>query len=321
MPTRGPNCVPTAPNRRPARLRIAGGVGLLLLPACVGLGAFGIDGLVPDAPPFPASGGVLGERPEETAKAVKKRLARAGHRGLAGLAAGPDFTLALAAAWEESLGPTGEGSAAGIQRFLRFLEQRTGVKVPPRWEYFFVLRNLPNNVPHDSVKEEYLTHCDFLRRDQVTGDILPTPVEYAKTAAGIMAPAGVRVSRSGGDVVFEADGRAVRVLEAELPEGAFSHDRLAVAAGPDRWFLAFHHTCGYLFQMACVDARSGRGLWETNVWATGLGCFMGNWPEERVTVVPGDGLVVVFGESLVPYIEGFDIRDGRPVFRFSTNYW
>jgi hypothetical protein len=92
----------------------------------------------------------------------------------------------------------------------------------------------------------------------------------------------------------------------------------------DRSFIAVCRPEGGRFSLLCLDSRTGKLLWEGEVWAFGtenLVVTTGWWSHDAL-LVPAEDTMIVFGWGGTGcYVEAFAARTGKAVFRFATNLW
>ena len=89
-----------------------------------------------------------------------------------------------------------------------------------------------------------------------------------------------------------------------------------------RCYVAIYHCLPGRYSMWCIDRKTGEVLWRTDVWVAGsLPAFSG-FDNSHVTQIMVDvDRVLVFGiSSSCVYVEAFNARDGKSLFRFSTAY-
>jgi hypothetical protein len=78
---------------------------------------------------------------------------------------------------------------------------------------------------------------------------------------------------------------------------------------------------GYPYQLACIDRKTGKVVWNSDVFAHFWGAVSGARTEMSVAVTEQGGRVVLFGLSWAGFhVEAFKPGDGTSLFRFSTGF-
>jgi hypothetical protein len=77
------------------------------------------------------------------------------------------------------------------------------------------------------------------------------------------------------------------------------------------------------YEVYCIDHREERTVWQATVWTGGgdKGPLGPRGGEHAASIELKQGRVLIFGvESRGAYFEGFSLKDGKPLVRFSTSY-
>jgi len=243
---------------------------------------------------------------EEAGQALKERLEHAGRKGLPDLMNDSDTTLALAAAWEHFIGPGTKDTRPMPKDFVKFFEAKTGSRVPGGWEREVVLAGL--NVSPDSsqlrtaAEKDYMSVADFT---QTTG-----------------------ITLTDGTYVITEGLTTVRVRQEDLTkfgnlDGIFK--RIEAHVGQARTFIAICDDSGAPFPVICVNSQTGAVLWQATVWPTrstsATFTFLGGLPRHYFAFDETKNMIAVFGCALRCFAAGFDVRNGDPIFQFTTDHW
>jgi hypothetical protein len=263
--------------------------------------------------------------PRETEAAYRRLFREFGHAHAAELLHHDDLGIALHSAWQTGVAGKGRGDAAP-QRFLGFLEGRTRLRVPLRWEVGFVSRWFASRpFLHRAALNPYLPVAKFLKADADSiGGFVTEPEPLRPTGMDLKAVRGTSLTRRGADATIAVRGEHASVrLNHRVVEKLREHyhlEAVAAAIGPRHSLLAFYDLLGTRFPLLCVDTKSGRVEWQAEVWA--LNFEAGSTaPIHRLSMAVGDKAVGVFGEGGRCYLEIFDLTTGAPACRFCTDYW
>jgi hypothetical protein len=264
--------------------------------------------------------------PEAAGSTIRSLFAGAGSERIRRLMNDDDISISLAAAYRGALQNNAENPIPRPERFLGFMEGRTRINIPLRWEVELTMRFLRDR-PELAVKslENYLPVCPFLSR-WGDGFLSSARVEFKRTGFELKAPTGTSLSRvdgriflTGGDVRIPIDEKAVPSPEDYFPPLEY----LEAVVGPKKTFLAFYRWCACPYPLVCVDSQSGEALWRGDIWSVGdwrVGAAGADVHE--VFIQADEARVAVLGHaSDGSYAEAFNTRDGSNIFRFSTNSW
>jgi hypothetical protein len=245
---------------------------------------------------------------------------------LAPLLADDDTSIALYAAWDTAKNrDAGDGS--DWHWFVGFLQGRTGLTPPMRWEIALAgsYHWRPTGA-YDKVLEGYLKRTDILTKSGKRIFLREEP--RPEKMAGFFPAPGLVLSREGeGDLTITVSGERFVVpaalLKPSRPE-RFSLDRHVNALVADRRaFVAVHEQHGERFPLFCFDLRSGKLIWRADVWAAGAENLVardGPWNHD-VFLQSHKGSLVIYGDCPACYIESLDAVTGKPQFRFCSNAW
>jgi hypothetical protein len=229
--------------------------------------------------------------------------------------------VALRAAWEEMALADGKKgkrkrflaekeedcvfvNPVAAARFLGFVEGRLGIQLPQWWEQ--MVRDVdhermtavwPKDVPYHDVP---------FANDHIVG--MPKTMALKKQGDGAL----LRIAKDS------------LVLPTAIVKEYLNHPgyrMLSAGADRERVFLAFHNDFGISYPLVGIDRKTGKKLWESEVWDCGNVGGSG-MPFEYVAVVPNGERVFVIGAGVLCfYIEAFDSKTGRRAFRFASRYW
>jgi hypothetical protein len=259
--------------------------------------------------------------PEELAKLVEARICAAPADSLDTLVASPDPALAVAAAWERVRRTTpadttdnfkgpfttmearyraipGPDSAV-LARFVGLVEGRLQLPVPAFWAASI--------------------ECAKYNGQRTVWFPIGEPVSPMLTAALKTIKGRSVPRRSGHDWIVDVGGLS-EILPASGEE--VRSDLATEMLSGDKAYIALYNSYPALsYRLFAVSRRNGRIIWTSQVWAEGHGDGYG-WSGVGHHVVEleaaGDRLAV-FGISGVAYIEVFDIKTGKNLFRFGTS--
>jgi hypothetical protein len=225
-------------------------------------------------------------------------------------------SLSLRAAWEQ------------VRRTIKVEKGKRQVRPNPvtlNWFLGFLEGRLRTGVP-DWWRETLLD-----ARAERPGSVffeLPSKLRYHKTAFDLYAPGDTFLEELNADLVLRAGSETCKIPESllvKLRANGGAH-YIATAFSSGVCYFTLHSYLLSPYSLVCLDRASGRSFWTTEVWATGRSRYTGlsadlasalHWvsiycQERRVIVFGGGGHGV--------YVEGFDNKDGKVLFRFSTSY-
>lgn len=90
--------------------------------------------------------------------------------------------------------------------------------------------------------------------------------------------------------------------------------------GSSTYVECYDSAVAYPSTLTAYETSSGKRVWEQQVWGNYRGGFAG-YGVHDLAVEIHNGEIIVYGVGPGSYAEGFRQSDGKPVFRFSTNYW
>ncbi|HUY36503.1 MAG TPA: hypothetical protein VMV69_27450 [Pirellulales bacterium] len=214
---------------------------------------------------------------------------------------------------------------AALARFLGFLEGRIRTPPPAWWQ-----RRMLRLQSADRDRYAVRVSTDEPPAPDYSGDHPSEEGRYRWRAhAGMSIGPGVAMARNAAStLVLNVDGRDVPLSELVLDDVELRTANRACAVNAihvsdSRFLVALHHQVCGVVPLYFIDTREGEPLWCAEVWAEqivtrgGLGFGLGHWVDFKVA----DGNVYLFGAGLESmYVECFNVRDGKNLFRFSTSY-
>ena len=239
-------------------------------------------------------------------------IRRWGSERLRSLKNDADLSVALRAAWEEicfTLPEEGQVGALTVDSrklhwFVGFTEGRLKLELPKWWVNAFV-------------------RAEAFRRDNVVFNHLDES-SYHATGRDIQAPRDTCVEDYDGGVRLKVGKEAFTI-----PTGQFAKmfrpksriDTLSVLLEDNRCYLLAYEGFAREGTLYCLERPSGRTIWMRELWlGNDGGGFMGQPGFHGVSIVRQDKRICVIGMGGgVAYIEACDSKDGRILFRFSTN--
>lgn len=266
------------------------------------------------------------EEPEEKqARTYRELFEKVGRSGLPALTESKDTGLTLQASWELHkkvveraevpgarkfvLAPKQTYDATEMKKFVAFLKERTKAPVPDWWE---------KGIQSLYVASEAKIHIYFGEEKPLS---LLDKIEfknkawYVKKGAKLSVRDGMYSYRNG-DVAIEY----TRNGESHL---LFSGDCVAdVSAEQNACVATYPEVNGFPFRIAGFERKSGKRLWESDVWALKRRGHLGSSAEHRVELTTKGDTVFAFGAAFLGmYLEAFDLGTGKCQFRFCTSYW
>lgn len=275
---------------------------------------------------------------EATAKAYNGLFNYVDGEVLAELTRDPDTGIALYAWWQSHKSKDLHVAAASHpERFVGFLEGRTGLTCPTNWASWLTLQS-------DFSKEAFLPGAIHLYeplgliRTRIGDDgnkrlsgLAPSVEKLQKIRIGpheVQVPVGTRVKNGWIEVgtkslpLHPSLIKALQRLRID-DSGDFKSDACRVLIEDRATYVVFHSFGSEIAHtLFCLEARSGAVAWKADVWtATDMGYAMfGNWSYQPVELATSREVVAVFG-VYGHYVEAFDIATGKPVFRFNPRLW
>jgi len=267
---------------------------------------------------------------------------RVGVEGLKQLRSNAHDSIALQAAWREvrlTL-PEKEGvrrvrpDAAKLRWFLGFLEGRGRLRIPDWWQQTLLgartfSRDDCLNLPlGQSIADQMRDRLDRGTLQELADDEPPIkPFYHDSGFRNIKTPLDTTLKEEAGSIVVSVGKDRTRMASALLSEtfrsGFIRWPRnLSALATSSRCHIATHGNFGSYHPLMCIARDSGKMVWKTKVWGHQLnGIIVMDSGSQRVAVTEQGGRVVVFGMSLSgAYVEAFDAKDGKNLFRLTTGY-
>jgi len=278
--------------------------------------SFILAGLLPALGP---AGGP--DSPEALANRIQAQVIPASLQKLDELVAGPDTTIALAAAWERvrRTTPATTGPFTGIYttsparfnaspgpmkadlaRFVGLVRGRLRCPIPKAWK----------------ASVESAKYAD----ERVIW--FPTIEHFYPMKGLVLRSLGERLvpRRDSDHWIVKARGESL-VLPASRFEGPVAYATVRMQG--DIAYVALYSSGPGTYTLCAVERSTSRIVWSSQVW-TGLfrGFWSGPGDQSVVEMQFADDSLAVFGFShAVPYVEVFDARTGKNECRFSTSYF
>jgi hypothetical protein len=134
-------------------------------------------------------------------------------------------------------------------------------------------------------------------------------------------PKTMVLEKRGKEVLLRAGKQAAIIPRAIAKQYLQPVGRLSAAFDQELLFLAPHSDLSCSYPLVCIEQKTGKKLWENQVWDAGNVGGTGVW-YEYVAVVPRGERVFVIGAGTVCFcIEAFDRKTGKNDFRFASRYW
>ena len=264
----------------------------------------------------------------ELSGSVAKLMAKASQAQLHEYKTHSSNTIALHAAWEEvkrgvrTIDPKfrEEGKTIvnidrpALQRFLGFVEGRLHVTPPEWWQKIVARAKIDSEVRHD-LSLIYATNRKFNPYLHLRGSVHHlTTFEVIPVKDGGYELKSDKFTCTISPQLLEQI-KKINPRDVDLPG-------LTAWMNAERCVFGFHDFLSSDFTLHCIERKSGKLLWSTEVWGYFWGGFDGggflHWAEMRVR---GDTLYL-FGIDAtgIVYIEAFSMKDGKNQFHFTTNY-
>jgi hypothetical protein len=265
------------------------------------------------------------DHPAPTAKLLNTLFNDADEPKLRRLMDGSDLTIALRAAWLISQYPAVGKLPSRPQRFLGFLEGRTGLHMPLSWEVGLASTRFEKDGlrTSQSVLQEYQPICPFLQKNE-SGALEYKEKVPCRTALGLLAPSGTSLARERDCIVISFEAWKVHLREALFRKFLAQPGAWICSAHLDqkRSVFVVYDELAYDFPIFCVDNLTGELLWQRKVWAyCEAGGRAGSYYND-VAVLSGRGVVAICGNFCgTCYLEAFDVMTGKPSYCFCTWGW
>ncbi len=227
--------------------------------------------------------------------------------------------LAIQAAWETAVrqlhAVKGRQSldSATVGRFVGFVEGRLQVNAPGWWAQTLLSGEFESDDGNGQEWRFALERFFSVRRTDL-GFFAPSEISLKVQPAGVLVCQG-------------EDSQLVPETLAKQEEKSPS-TRIASTMDVDYCYFAIYSGVPGPFTMSIVERRSGKAAHKATVLGESLLFQRILWSEgdppigqHAVGIVVGPESVFVFGASRgMPYIEGFDRRNGRCTMRFCGSY-
>jgi hypothetical protein len=242
------------------------------------------------------------ERVHKEGADFKSLFNKVGPEGLKKLKNHPNTTIALQAAWElvEQTPPLNNKiDRKTIEDFIAFLEKRCDVKCPDWWRSSFLEASV--------------------NRIRLKG---PEPDIYRWSSVDrARCPLNAQLISRNGTLVYQEGADSIEIPSALLKRSDRDRlwDNVIGLFTKSQFFITHHDGHGSRHTLTSIDRRSGKILWQSEVW--------GSWWNDSeglsrgwVALTEQGNRIVVFGLSGRFNVEAFDSKDGKNLFRFSNSY-
>jgi hypothetical protein len=128
-------------------------------------------------------------------------------------------------------------------------------------------------------------------------------------------PKGLWRKNSGETITVEDTSRRLTIQRDESGDALY-----VLFAGRFAYVESYNSVVAYPSSLTAYEITSGKRLWKREVWGNYRG-GVGGYGVHDLTVEIHNGDVVVYGVGPGSYTEAFRQSDGKPILRFSTNYW
>jgi len=244
----------------------------------------------------------------EAAHAYEQFFKQFGTAGIKALKEQSNESFALRAAWEEVRLTVDEKrseldvlvNAQVLNRFLGFLEGRLRRNAPDWWQ-------------------DLLLRARAFGRDNIV--FLGKCAYYHKAGLGFHGPRDTSVEKVDGGFLLKIGMDSVSIPKVVIDEGE-KHSGPCISAVCDSHscFVAIHGQACFPYTLFRVDRETGTVQWKTRVWAEGE-LIGGYGPTYHCTaLILEKERILVFGAGTCLYVEAFDPKNGKDIFRFSTSY-
>lgn len=292
-------------------------------------------------PPSPAvvplaalrSSAVQADEPETATKAFARLFEHASDDTLVALKADPDLGISLHAAYLMQKSKKPELIASSHpERFIGFLEGRTGLSSPPNWAISFALSPSKDDLIPAALRTYGPLGLITIEDEEVglnPGEGIPmchtVPKLHRIQVAGRAIQCPLTIDVRNDQLVVSSKTIPLRESFSSLLRRLKSHNYLNAIVAEGKVFVVIWEGSPLRYPIICLDLNSGEMLWKSEVWA--VENHKGPWSHfghflHHVELTANQGMIGVFGISHMGYyVEGFTIGTGKAVFRFSPNLW
>ena len=223
-------------------------------------------------------------------------------------------SISLKAAWRlTELKCTERPDKDPLVRFTGFVEGRTKATLPRWWEACVLDASLDMSHPR-KLRTAGWTDVD--------ADLFP--IHHTELPDGLLTvPLGVDVEYEGEWMVWKTEDTTTRIpLRIVRTEKTRGHgDWATILTEGTQTYLAVGSDYGGSFGLLCLDA-DGKEIWRSSGWGNGKlrGGASGFWLSACEMVCDREQLVVFGWAFSGLFLEAFDRKSGKPLYRFSTRY-
>ena len=191
-----------------------------------------------------------------------------------------------------------------LDHFLKFFVQRNHIEIPDWW------------------KNEIVNCGAYVRTQPFTGRFGSSKSLYGSPDKNwAHYPPFISIQEENDRIVLTENEDSIAIPRRYLRDGKF-RDSINVKFTDDRCFLAIHNCAGYSHDLVCLDRKSGKIEWKSDVCGYATWGGTSGHHQSWVTVeTTKDGRVFVFGSGTGGfYAHGFQISNGRSMVYFASNF-
>jgi len=231
-----------------------------------------------------------------------------------------DISMSLNASWQLLKRGNAPLELRDLGRFLGYTEGRIRTRIPSRWMANLV-QYVEGKTPQILLSDNYrsLGHMSVTQKTR-------------KSDLGAVVSENVSLSAGDQKITVKVEGFELTVAEdlfnSLIKKGNVDHGlRTLWCAFDDKkaYLLITDGISGGPFRLTAIDRAAKTTLWDAAVWTSPVIRFAGPGNEYTFDLVLNQamGTIAVFGigPGKSCCIEGFDLRDGKAKYRFSSNCW
>ncbi len=261
----------------------------------------------------------------KTGHVYNSLLANAPVEDLQRLKNDPNTGIALAAAWRLFEKSPRSDPVPNGQRFLGFIEGRTRLQIPLRWELEVqgILVNTPEE--YQAMLRPYNLRAPFITRRGK--EIVVGHEKHQESILNLTVPIDTSLVRNNKEIKITVGKKSVTVPEDAIPDlvrDSQSTRGFRAVIGDKRSYFAVLDVVGATSEVTCFDQENHRVVWNASLWAYGGDTprsGSGSWWNDADLVLSEDRLAVFGRGPRACYLEVFDVSTGAATLRFSTTNW